>query len=97
MPARYMYMVLAFFAVAFAAGLAITVGAPVSGIRLMGLLAMLFAAGGFALELYELQREDPHALSVIRYRLLSPLVRMRDALTRATLRLTRRTAAYPAP
>ena len=88
MQTRYIFVILQFFAVAFVAALGVALLAPVSGIRVLGLLAMAFAAGGFALQTYELWRKDPHALSIVRYRLYAPFAWMRVAVARAASRMS---------
>jgi len=94
---RCIVSILQFFAASFVTALAVAALAPVSGIRAMALLAMFFAACGVATAFVDLRREDPHALAVMRYRLLQPWVWTRNALARAHARLMRRAHAHVAP
>ena len=97
MNTRHIVSILQFFAVSFVTALVVAVIAPVSGIRVMALLAVSFAACGAALAFVELRREDPHALAVMRYRVLQPWVWTRNALARAHARLVHRADAHVAP
>lgn len=93
MPTRHIVLILQFFAASFVTALVVAATAPISGIRVLGLMAMFFAACGFALQFGELRTEDPHALAVLRYRLLQPLRWTRDAFARVAARLTHRADA----
>lgn len=96
MPTRHIVLILQFFAISFVTALVVVAIAPISGIRVLGLMAMFFAACGFALQFDELRREDPHAVAVLRYRLLQPLYWTRDALVRLGSRLADRLHAHAA-
>jgi len=99
MTTRHIYVTLQFFAVAFAAALAVALLAPVNGIRLLGLMAMVFAACGFALQFYELHTRDPHGLTVLRYRIYAPFEWINVTAHRLFARLTHtadHAASHPA-
>ncbi len=58
-----------FFAASAVLGLGFVVLGPVALIRLLGLVALLCAALGCALELWALRRFDPRAYAVVRARM----------------------------
>ncbi len=97
MSTRNIVLFLRFFAASFVTALLVVALAQVNGIRVLGLAAMVFAVCGFALQFDELRREDPHALAVLRYRVLQPLRRTRDALVRLAARLAARLHIHAAP
>jgi hypothetical protein len=97
MPTRNIVLFLRFFAASFVTALLVAALAQVDGIRVLGLTAMSFAACGFALQFDELRREDPHALAVLRDRVLQPLHRTRDGLVRLASRLMAHLRLHAAP
>jgi hypothetical protein len=77
MTTRFILAAMQLFGVAAALAIAVALLAPIDAIRFLGILALVFAGTGFLVELGALQRFDPHAYRLLRFRFRAALKRVR--------------------
>lgn len=83
MPTRFLIAGLRFFGMAAAVAIVVALLAPIDAIRFLGVVALACAGMGALVQLYALQRLDPHGFMELRARFQSALHRVRDAGSRA--------------
>lgn len=83
MSTRFVIAGLHFFGLAAAVAIVVALVAPIDAIRFLGVVALACAGTGLFVQLYALQRLDPHAFMELRARFQSALHRLRGAGPRA--------------
>ncbi|MEP7329422.1 MAG: hypothetical protein ABI777_09440 [Betaproteobacteria bacterium] len=92
MSTRWILAGLFAFAVAVVLGMALALVAPVAPLSLLGAITMAMGVAGMIVHAQLLQDRDPHAWSVVRYRIVSIPAQLHDALQRIRFALRARMA-----
>jgi hypothetical protein len=88
MMTRFILAAMQLFGVAAATAIAVALLAPIDAIRFLGVVALFFAGAGLLVQLNALQRFDPHAYRVLRFRLRATRRRARAFGARLAAKLT---------
>jgi len=93
MPTRWILSILLAFAVASILGLVLALAGPVAPMRMLGAITMLLGVAGAIVHAQMLQDRDPHAWSILRYRIQMLEVHLHNGAVSIRRAITQRLAA----